>query len=742
VAGGPADCDDGKLCTTDGCDPATGCTHTNNSSPCDDGDACTAGDICASGICVGGLPVECDDDNACTDDACDPTTGCTFTNNSEACNDNDACTTGDACSAGACQGGPPVDCDDGDVCTDDTCHDVVGCINTNNTAACEDGDACTVGDTCADGTCTAGAPADCDDDNVCTDDGCDSSTGCTHTPNAADCDDGDACTTSDACANGTCYAGMPVDCDDDNPCTDDDCDHTTGCTNTDKPEGSACDVNDRCVLEAECHGQVCTRTLWIICNDDDACTSDWCDPVTGDCGSEDISHECDDENGCTDDSCDPVEGCTNTNNTAACDDGDACTVGDACAEGACAGGAPADCDDGNVCTDNACDPATGCVNTPNEAACDDGDGCTVQDSCSQGTCMGGMPADCDDDNVCTDDGCDPAAGCTHTSNTATCDDGDACTTGDTCADGTCAGGTTIECDPNATCQGDSADHPCVCNEHFEGDGLVCTKSEEDLNVSVTGAGSDDKLEASEGDEEVPAVSTLLAAGPYQDIVVSGVSVSASGEGDDAADLKKVSLARVLEDGSYELLGWGTFSEDDGSLDFAGAPLLTVPAGDKTKLVVLYEFAGAGAGGGIVDTRAPSSTPGTPPVLPWLLFASLLFVFWAASRLPISSPAPAAVCVLLLATAALSCEREGMPWWPPDVADAAGTDLDGAGEDTGEAEDEGEAEDDPGSTGDAETVEEGRTFRATITAIDAKGSKSDEAIKIEGLPAAGPIIELR
>ena len=49
------------------------------------------------------------------------------------------------------------DCDDGDVCTDDSCDIGLGCQNTNNTAPCEDGDACTTGDTCDGSACLAGA---------------------------------------------------------------------------------------------------------------------------------------------------------------------------------------------------------------------------------------------------------------------------------------------------------------------------------------------------------------------------------------------------------------------------------------------------------------------------------------------------------------------------------------------------------------------------------------------------------
>ena len=39
--GTPINCDDGNPCTTDSCDPVTGCINTPNSNACDDGNVCT-----------------------------------------------------------------------------------------------------------------------------------------------------------------------------------------------------------------------------------------------------------------------------------------------------------------------------------------------------------------------------------------------------------------------------------------------------------------------------------------------------------------------------------------------------------------------------------------------------------------------------------------------------------------------------------------------------------------------------
>ena len=100
---------------------------------CDDGLSCTVSDVCSGGTCVGTTNDSlCDDANVCTDDSCDPATGCVNTNNSAPCDDGDACTTADTCAAGACVGGAPPDCDDANVCTDDSCDPATGCVNTNN----------------------------------------------------------------------------------------------------------------------------------------------------------------------------------------------------------------------------------------------------------------------------------------------------------------------------------------------------------------------------------------------------------------------------------------------------------------------------------------------------------------------------------------------------------------------------------------------------------------------------------
>src|SRR5262249_48204926 len=86
-----------------------------------------------------------------------------------------------------------------------------GCLHSQLTGNCDDGNACTVGDTCVNGACL-GAP----------------------TATALSCSDGDACNGLETCDPGTgnCVAGTPLNCDDGDVCTTDTCDPLTGCANT------------------------------------------------------------------------------------------------------------------------------------------------------------------------------------------------------------------------------------------------------------------------------------------------------------------------------------------------------------------------------------------------------------------------------------------------------------------------------------------------------------------------------
>jgi len=115
-------CDDGNPCTTGSCNTDGSCkqTHLDN-VPCDDGSVCTQTDVCNFASCVGGNALACDDGNVCTKNACDKKSGCAFPPASGVCDDGNQCTINDVCSEGVCNGGGPKTCNDNNPCTLDKC---------------------------------------------------------------------------------------------------------------------------------------------------------------------------------------------------------------------------------------------------------------------------------------------------------------------------------------------------------------------------------------------------------------------------------------------------------------------------------------------------------------------------------------------------------------------------------------------------------------------------------------------
>ncbi len=503
VPGAAVVCDDGNPCTDDSCvsnaaggDGQVGCVFAANTASsaadapkCDDGNACTTGDGCVGGSCTATGVLNCDDDSECTSTGCDPDDGCTVEALDGPCFDGDVCTLADTCVDGACEPGPPLDCDDGNPCTSDACDAATGCTTTpiedasggdgggdgpgggdGDAFPCDDGNACTTGDACADGACVATGALSCPDDDPCTDSACDPATGCVTSEVDGPCSDDDVCTVGDACLAGQCAAGTPLDCDDGNPCTDDSCDAAVGCTTT--PNDAPCSDGTVCTTGDACVSGVCVATGILLCGDDTPCTT----------------HDCD-----------PVVGCTAAAVAGPCDDGNACTTGEVCESTSCQPGAPTDCDDGNPCTDESCDPAIGCVYTPNTASCDDGDKCSVADQCADSACTAGPDLLCDDNNPCTGNSCDSDLGCVFFAQDGPCSDGDACTENDTCDAGSCVPGAAPNCDDTNPCTDDSCDTVLGCQntiQDADDDGVanVC-----DNCPSVPNPGQEDTDNNGQGD---------------------------------------------------------------------------------------------------------------------------------------------------------------------------------------------------------------------------------------------------
>ena len=512
VPGPDISCDDNNPCTADSCNPATGCSQVPLGGACDDGNACTAGDHCEGGFCLPTGLTECDDSNLCTDDVCHPESGCLYEFNSAPCTDSNQCTTGDACAQGACVAGQPLECDDGNACTDDACNPLVGCTHVNNADACDDFDPCTENDACFGGLCVGAAPKECGDDNPCTDDICIPMAGCSHVNNQNPCSDEDVCTIADLCSGGVCVPGEETACDDSNICTDDSCDPGAGCvfqTNT-----VPCDDLNSCTIDDQCSGGQCVGSGSLECDDDNPCTKDICLPgggcqhkniaaacsdgnpctVNDQCGDGQcvagVELDCDDGNPCTEDACTETGVCGNEPVEAECDDANACTIGDVCVDGWCKAPAILDCNDDDVCTSNYCDPAVGCVSSTNTAPCNDENSCTIDDLCQEGLCVGEVVV-CNDNNGCTDDSCNPALGCVFQANILPCDDGNACTTDDVCGGGLCLPGAPLDCHDEDVCTTDSCSPLDACIHSLNtapcDDGNVCTTADKcDAGLCVGG----------------------------------------------------------------------------------------------------------------------------------------------------------------------------------------------------------------------------------------------------------------
>ena len=250
-------CDDSNPCTKDTCDNQQGCQTAQTSGPCDDGDACTKADGCIGGACKG-QDVPCDDGNPCTDDSCDSQKGCQVANNAGLCDDGDLCTKDDLCLKGVCAGQGATVCNDGKACTSDICDAAKGCVYSPKSGPCDDNNPCSIGDACDKGLCKPTGPLDCDDKNVCTADSCDAAKGCVHFPLDKACNDGDACTTDEVCAAGSCKAGLAVVCNDENLCTTDTCDKSSGCVFTKAADGKLCSGLWACANPATCQSGACT----------------------------------------------------------------------------------------------------------------------------------------------------------------------------------------------------------------------------------------------------------------------------------------------------------------------------------------------------------------------------------------------------------------------------------------------------------------------------------------------------
>jgi hypothetical protein len=428
------------------------------------------------------------------------------------------------------------------------------------------GSSCTAPAECASGFCVEGTccQSACDQScYACNQSGLEGK--CAVLPDGSACDDGSSCTANETCMAGAC--GGTADCTAlDNPCAEAVCDEAVGECVEVMPEDK-CIIEDDCIAELTGHETVpCLQCLpgkspddWSVaegkCYIEETCLGlgeptgevcRVCDPSMPFQGSPAPDGETctDDEDDCTEDACvnGLCEHLPSSGNT--CNDFDPCTQDDVCDVGSCSG-QKYDCDDLLECTEDQCNGDGTCTFTtiaetcliedtcyeagtlsPNgcqqcdpalsqnqwspvadKSPCDDGNGCTLEDKCLSGFCVGEVK-DCDDGLDCTEDLCSPgtgecgyavlsghcligedcfnaddellgSAGCsvctpdeakmswTAISEGQSCDDGVFCTQDDICGAGMCSG-TTYTCDDKLDCTEDECNGDGTCT-HVTGE---------------------------------------------------------------------------------------------------------------------------------------------------------------------------------------------------------------------------------------------------------------------------------
>lgn len=155
----------------------------NTNAECDDGSYCTGAESCVAGGCQAGTPVNCNDSNACTTDACNEVSqACDHITID--CDDGQFCNGAETCHVTlGCRPGPAVNCNDSNACTIDACNESTDvcdhtAVHCDNGLYCDGVEACdtTLG-------CRPGTPVNCDDADGCTIDSCAEATDtCNHAP--------------------------------------------------------------------------------------------------------------------------------------------------------------------------------------------------------------------------------------------------------------------------------------------------------------------------------------------------------------------------------------------------------------------------------------------------------------------------------------------------------------------------------------------------------------------------------
>jgi hypothetical protein len=416
-------CDDGDVCTDDSCLGMGICQFTFNQAQCDDGNQCTGDDTCKQGQCGGELlPLEelQELDCICTKDS-----DCKPLENSNVCDGNLVCDkVNEEDETGICQVAPEtiLVCADENPCTDDSCNPLTGCVfGADNEGICADDNICNGLEYCDNGVCKSGEPLDCDDSNPCTIDDCSTQVGCMHgDSDNGICSDGDICNGLENCSGGQCQSGLLLNCNDNDKCTVDQCDAINGCFHT--PAAGLCDDGIDCTKDT-CSGDTCNNVLQaFFCLIGGVCVPS---------GAPNPDNSCQ--------TCKPnadAEFWTYVGDGMQCDPGMVCYQGSCCDKASnCAGKECGSDGCGGLC--GSCLPGSGCqdgicVAGPCDPICGGKE-------CGPNGC-GGVCGTCPDGNVCSADGqclCLPACNGKECGPDGCGSECGLCQKGFTCKDGLC-----------------------------------------------------------------------------------------------------------------------------------------------------------------------------------------------------------------------------------------------------------------------------------------------------------------
>lgn len=250
-------CNGSEVCQGFVCQPGIPIPNCcDDNSDCNNGNVCDGLETCNNGQCMPGTPLNCEDGNPCTNNTCSPTLGCQpatlnpagtmcGSQRSSNCDNPDTCNAGGVCQSNNVPNGTScadvLNCNGTETCQSGVCAPgtpVPNCCRNN--LDCNNSNPCDGTETCVAGTCVPGTPMNCNDNNPCTDDFCTAQNGCGHVNNSSLCNDGNVCTSFDMCMTGACVGGgSPPDCNGDG-CTDcnsndvrDDCESLADCDNDD-----------------------------------------------------------------------------------------------------------------------------------------------------------------------------------------------------------------------------------------------------------------------------------------------------------------------------------------------------------------------------------------------------------------------------------------------------------------------------------------------------------------------------